>query len=76
MGYEFIEESRIGVVAYDVSIKDISKRKEMSLKYKTLKLAEQRLGIGYNVIKNAATKRLRVYSPILKKELAIRYIKK
>ena len=76
MGYEFIEESRIGVVAYDVSIKDVDKRKEMSLKYKTLKLAEQRLGIGHNVIKNAAQKRLRVYSPILKKELAIRYSKK
>ena len=75
MGYEFIEDSRIGVVAYDVSIKDINKRKEMSLKYKTLKLAEQRLGIGYSVIKNAAQKRLRVYSPILNKEVAIRYIK-
>lgn len=75
MGYEFIEESRIGIVAYDISIKNIEERKDKALKYKTIKLAQQRLGIGNNVIKNAAEKRLRVFSPNLNKELAIRYLK-
>lgn len=75
MGYEFIGESRVGIVAYDVSIKDLDKRKESAYKFSTIKLAEQRLGVGHNVIKNAAQKRLRVYSPFLEKELAIRYMK-
>lgn len=75
MGYEFIEESRIGIVAYDISIKNINERKDKALKYKTIKLAQQRLGVGNNVIKNAAEKRLRVFSPNLNKELAIRYLK-
>jgi hypothetical protein len=75
MGYEFIEESRIGIIAYDISIKNIEERKQKAITYKTIKLATQRLGIGNNVIKNAAEKRLRVYSPSLDKELAIRYHK-
>jgi|DEB19_MinimDraft_3_1074340.scaffolds.fasta_scaffold04420_9 hypothetical protein len=75
MGYEFIEDSRIGIIAYDISIKNIDERKKKAITYKTIKLATQRLGIGNNVIKNAAEKRLRVYSPNLDKELAIRYHK-
>lgn len=75
MGYEFIEESRVGIVAYDVSIKNIEERKKKAIKYKTMKMAQQRLGVGGNVIKNAADKRLRIYSPNLDKELAIRYLK-
>ena len=75
MGYEFIEDSRIGIVAYDISIKNMNERKDKALKYKTIKLAQQRLGVGNNVIKNAAEKRLRVFSPNLNKELAIRYLK-
>lgn len=75
MGYEFIEESRIGIIAYDVSIKSISERKEKALIYKTMKLAQQRLGIGHNVLKNAAKKRQRVFSPSFNKEFAIRYLK-
>jgi hypothetical protein len=75
MGYEFIGESRVGIIAYDISIKDLQERQEKAYKFNTMKLAEQRLGVGYNVIKNAAQKRLRVYSPFLEKELAIRYMK-
>lgn len=75
MGYEFIEEQRVGIIAFDVSIKDIEERKKKAIKYKTMKMAQQRLGVGGNVIKNAADKRLRIYSPNLDKELAIRYMK-
>lgn len=75
MGYEFIEESRVSVIVYDVSIKDLEERKTKAIKYPTLKLAEQKLGIGYNAIRNAATKRSRIYSPFLDKEIAIRYVK-
>ncbi len=75
MGYEFIEESRIGVTAYDVSIIDIEERKKNALVFNTMKLATQRLDIGYNVLKRAAENRKRVYSPSLKKEFAIRFTK-
>ena len=75
MGYEFIEDSRVSVIVYDVSISNIEERKKKAVKYSTLKLAEQRLGIGYTAIKNAATKRNRIYSPLLDKEVAIRYVK-
>ena len=75
MGYEFIEDSRIGIVAYDVSIEDLDERKEKAQRFPTMKLASQRLGIGHNVIKNAAEKRLRVFSPSLNKEIAVRYSK-
>lgn len=75
MGYEFIEESRVGIVAYDIKIKDIEERKAKAKKYKTIKLACQRLGVGFNVLKAAAEKRGRIFSPALDKELAIRYSK-
>lgn len=75
MGYEFIEHSRVGVIAYDVSIINLEERKEKAYKFSTLKLASQRLGVGHNVIKNAASKRLRIFSPSLNKELAVRYTK-
>jgi hypothetical protein len=75
MGYEFIEDSRVAVMVYDVSISDINERKEKAVKYATLKLAEQKLGIGYNAIKNAANKRIRIYSPHLDREVAIRYVR-
>lgn len=75
MGYEFIEDSRVGVIVYDISISNIDERKSKAVKYKTLKLAEQRLGIGYTAIKTAATNRKRIYSPLLDKEVAIRYVK-
>lgn len=75
MGYDFIIDSRVGIVAYDVSIEDIEERKEKALVYPTIKFAHQRLGVHYNVVKLAAEKRKRIYSPFLQKELAIRYLK-
>ena len=75
MGYEFIEESRVGIVAYDVSIENLEERKKKAVQYKTIKLATQRLGVGFNAIKLAADKRGRVFSHNLNKELAIRYSK-
>lgn len=75
MGYEFIEDSRVSVIVYDISISDIEERKKKAVKYATLKLAEQKLGIGYTAIKNAATKKSRIYAPMLDKEVAIRYVK-
>jgi hypothetical protein len=75
MGYEFIADSRVSVVAYDVSISNMEERKEKAYKFSTLKLASQRLGVGHNVIKHAASKKLRIFSPSLNKELAIRYTK-
>jgi len=75
MGYEFIEESRIGVTAYDVSIKDIEERKKKALKFATMKLATQRLNVHLTVLKRAADNRKRIYSPSYDKEFAIRYTK-
>lgn len=75
MGYEFIIDSRVGIIAYDVSIEDLDERKEKAVFYPTIKYAHQRLGVHYNVIKLAAEKRKRIFSPFLNKELAIRYSK-
>ena len=53
MGYEFIDESRVTILAYDLSIEDIEERKAKAIEFKTFKLAQQKLIIGHNVIKNA-----------------------
>ena len=76
MGYEFITDSRVSIIAYDISIIDIKERREKALFYPSIKYAQQRLGINFNVLKLAAEKRGRVYSPFFEKELAIRYAKK
>lgn len=75
MGYEFIDDSRVPVIALDISIINLDERKKKAVKYATLKLASSKLGLSYNVIKSAIEKRKRVFSPILKKEIAIRYTK-
>jgi hypothetical protein len=73
MGYEFIDDSRVAVIVLDISIENLEERKKKALKYGTLKLASSKLGLGYNVIKSAIEKRKRVFSPMLQKEIAIRY---
>ena len=73
MGYEFIDDSRVAVIVLDISIQNLEERKKKALKYSTLKLASSKLGLGYNVIKAAIEKRKRVFSPMLQKEIAIRY---
>lgn len=75
MGYEFITESRIGIIVYDVSIKDLEERKKNVIKFGTLKLASQRLGIEWKALKNSIETRSRIYAPFLNKEVAIRYDK-
>lgn len=71
-GHSFILDSAVNVLAYDVSIKDLELRKKTVLEFKTLKLAEQKLGVGQNVLKRALTTRARVYSPLMDKQYAIR----
>ncbi len=75
MGYEFIEDSRIAIVAYDVSIKDLDDRKKKAMVFSTMKLATQKLNVGANALKRAADKRQRIFSPAFNKEFAIRYKK-
>ena len=72
-GYSFIVDSAITVIAYDVSIEDIDERKKQSTLFKTLKLAEQKLGVGQNALKTALKNRGRVFSPLMQKEYAIRF---
>ena len=72
MGYEFIDESRVTILAYDLSIEDIQERRAKAIEFKTLKLAQQKLIIGQNVIKNAIRQKKRVYSKELDKEFALK----
>jgi|TARA_B110000503_G_scaffold139130_1_gene226814 hypothetical protein len=72
MGYEFINDSRLTILAYDLSIKDIKTRRASVVEFKTLKIAQQKLLIGQNIIKNAIVKKTRVYSEALGKEYALR----
>lgn len=71
-GHSFILDSAVNILAYDVSIVDLESRKKSVLEFKTLKLAEQKLGVGQNVLKRALTTKTRVYSPLMEKEYAIR----
>ena len=75
MGYEFIDDSRVPVIVLDISILSLEERRKKAVKYNTLKLASSKLGLSYNVIKSAIEKRKRIFSPILNKEIAIRYTK-
>lgn len=71
--YVFIDDQRIPILAYDVSILDINERKNKVIEFKTLKIAEQKLGVGQNVLKLAIRKRGRVFSTLYQKEFAIRF---
>lgn len=75
MGYEFIIESRVAIVAYDVSFDDLEERKNKAVVYDTIKLASQRLCVDSEIIKRAASNRTRIYSPAFNKEFAVRYSK-
>jgi hypothetical protein len=72
MGYEFIDHSRVTVIAYDMTIPDLEIRKKKAIEFKTLKLAEQKLGVGQHVLKTAIKNRGRVFSTLYEKEFAIR----
>jgi hypothetical protein len=70
--FQWIDEGALGVLAYDISIKDIEERKKKVLEFKTLKLAEQKLGVGQHVLKNAIKKKGRVFSELYQREFAVR----
>ena len=69
---QWIDDAALGVLAYDVSIKNIEERKKKVLVFKTLKLAEQKLGVGQHLLKNAMKRRGRVFSELYQKEFAVR----
>jgi hypothetical protein len=71
--YVFIDDQRIPILAYDVSITDLELRKSKVIEFKTLKIAEQKLGVGQNVLKLAIKKKGRVFSTLYQKEFAIRF---
>ena len=71
--YVFIDDQRIPILAYDVSITDLELRKTKVIEFKTLKIAEQKLGVGQNVLKLAIKKKGRVFSTLYQKEFAIRF---
>lgn len=71
--YVFIDEQRVPILAYDVTIEDIAERRKKAMEFKTLKIAEQKLGVGQNVLKNALRKKSRVFSTLYDKEFAIRF---
>lgn len=75
MGYDFIIESRVAIVAYDVSFDDLNERVRKAVVYETIKLASQRLCVDSELLKRAATNRARIYSPAFDKEFAVRYSK-
>jgi hypothetical protein len=43
------------------------------MEFKTLKIAEQKLGVGQNVLKSAIRKKGRVFSELYQKEFAVRF---
>lgn len=74
-GYDFIIEDRVPVIVYDVSIVDLEERKRKAKTYETMKKASQCLQIGHSALSRAIRGRKRIFSPVLQKELAIRYKK-
>jgi hypothetical protein len=74
-GYDFILEDRVPVIVFDVTIVDIDERKKKAVTYDTMKMASQRLQITHKAMTIAIRKRRRIYSPVLQKEIAIRYKK-
>jgi hypothetical protein len=71
--YVFIDDQRVPILAYDVSIEDITERRNKVMEFKTLKIAEQKLGVGQNVLKSAIRKKGRVFSELYQKEFAVRF---
>lgn len=71
--YIFIDDQRVPILAYDVTIVDINDRRKNAIEFKTLKIAEQKLGVGQNVLKNAIRKKGRVFSTLYQREFAVRF---
>lgn len=71
--YIFIDDQRVPILAYDVTIEDINERRKKAMEFKTLKIAEQKLGVGQNMLKSALRKKSRVFSTLYQKEFAVRF---
>lgn len=71
--FDLITGDRVPVVVYDVTIDNLEERVKKAKKYATIKKACAELGVGHNVITNCIRKRGRIFSPSLKKEVAVRY---
>lgn len=72
MAYAFIDEQRVSILAYDITIANMAERRKKAIEFKTLKLAEQRLGVGQHILKSALKNRGRVFSTLYQKEFAVR----
>ena len=72
-GYQFIIDDRVAVVVYDVTINSIEERQKKAKNYDSIKKACQVLGVGHHAIRIAMRDRKRIFSPNLKKEVAVRY---
>lgn len=70
--FDLIMGDRVPVLVYDVTIENLEERKKAVISYDTIKHASQALGLSYNVIKASINSRKRVYSPMLKKDVAVR----
>lgn len=69
----FIDDQRVPILAYDVTIEDVNERRKKAIEFKTLKIAEQKLGVGQNMLKSALRKKGRVFSTLYQKEFAVRF---
>ena len=69
----FIYDQRVPILAYDVTIEDVNERRKKAIEFKTLKIAEQKLGVGQNMLKSALRKKGRVFSTLYQKEFAVRF---
>ena len=72
-GYDFIIEDKVPVVVYDVTIESMEERQKRAKNYDSIKKACQILGVGQHAIRIAMRDRKRIFSPNLKKEVAVRY---
>ena len=74
-GYDFIIDDRVPVVVYDVSIVDLEERIRKAKSYETMKKTCQELHVTHKALSAAIKGRKRIYSPVLQKEVAVRYKK-
>jgi len=71
--FDLITGDRIPIVVYDVTIENLEERIKKAKKYTTMKKACAELGVGHNAMKTCIRNRARIFSPLLNKEVAVRY---
>jgi hypothetical protein len=67
-------ENKFRVAVYDISIKDLTERKNNRIEYDSARKASSKLGISENIIKRVAKNKENIYIEKLKKTIAIRHI--